>query len=249
MAVSVEVRPTPAKAMAVSVEARPTPAKVTGVSDKQAAWPTGPGHGAHGQQRHHRLPNFARNLSCSFFETPQKHCNSNDANSMFEQAAGELRAKSMGGGEAWPGFEATHRATSATRPHWCEGRRRDLPRCRWAVAGPGRASRRRAERSSQRGRRAGGPPPTGTHSGRALRRPEHQRGHKHQHATRTARGRAAAHGRTKQPGPAGHTKQPGPQPGNARRSSPSEPCARAGASRPGRSGCGPRCAAPHLRCR
>ena len=28
----------------------------------------------------------------------------------------------------------------------------------WAVAGPGRASRRHAERSSQRGRRAGGPP-------------------------------------------------------------------------------------------
>ena len=35
-------------------------------------------------------------------------------------------------------------------------------RCRWAVAGPGRASRRRAERRSQRGRLAGGPPPTGT---------------------------------------------------------------------------------------
>ena len=34
----------------------------------------------------------------------------------------------------------------------------------WAVAGPGRASRRRAERSSQRGRLAGGPPPTGTQS-------------------------------------------------------------------------------------
>ena len=32
----------------------------------------------------------------------------------------------------------------------------------WPVAGPGRASRRRAERSSQRGRLAGGPPPTGT---------------------------------------------------------------------------------------
>ena len=37
---------------------------------------------------------------------------------------------------------------------------------------------------------------------------------------RTARGRAAAHGRTKQPGPAGHTEQPGPaghteQPGPA----------------------------------
>ena len=37
--------------------------------------------------------------------------------------------------------------------------------------------------------------------GRGLRRPEHQRGNKHQHAARTARGRAAAHGRTKQPGP------------------------------------------------
>ena len=48
-------------------------------------------------------------------------------------------------------------------------------RCPWAVAGPGRASRRRAERSSRRGRRAGGPPPTGTHSGRARQRPEHQR--------------------------------------------------------------------------
>ena len=58
------------------------------------------------------------------------------------------------------------------------GRRRDLPRCRWAVAGPGRASRRRAERSSQRGRLAGGPPPTGTHSGRGLRRPQHPWGRK-----------------------------------------------------------------------
>ena len=38
------------------------------------------------------------------------------------------------------------------------------PRCRWAAAGPGRASSRRAERSSRRGRRAGGPLPTGTHS-------------------------------------------------------------------------------------
>ncbi len=37
-------------------------------------------------------------------------------------------------------------------------------RCPWAVAGPGRGSRRRAERSSQRGRRAGGPPPTGAPS-------------------------------------------------------------------------------------
>ena len=104
---------------------------------------------------------------------------------MFEQAAGELRAKLMGGGGAWPGFKATRRAKlaartasgraaahGAARPHRCEGRRRDLPRCRWAVAGPGRASRRRAERSSQRGRRAGGPPPTGASSS-----PAHETGH------------------------------------------------------------------------
>ena len=39
-----------------------------------------------------------------------------------------------------------HHAT--TRPHWCGGRRRVRRawlRCPWAVAGPGRASRRRAE--------------------------------------------------------------------------------------------------------
>ena len=81
-----------------------------------------------------------------------------------------------------PGFDPTHQATrQRTRSHWCGGRRRELPRCRWAAAGPGRASRRRAERSSRRGRLAGGPPPTGTHSGRALRRPEHPWGHKQHH--------------------------------------------------------------------
>ena len=47
-----------------------------------------------------------------------------------------------------------------------------------------------------------------------------------------------------QPSPARRAPQ-----GKARRSCPSEPCARAGASRPGRSGCEPRCAAPRLRCR
>ena len=68
---------------------------------------------------------------------------------------------------------------SAHRPHRC-GERRRVRRARvagpdgtwntsearlrypWAAAGPGRASRRRAERRSQRGRLAGGPPPTGT---------------------------------------------------------------------------------------
>ena len=96
-----------------------------------------------------------------------------------QRAPRGLAAVPVGGGRAWPGFEATRR--SATRPHWCGGRRKILPQCRWAVAGPGRSSRRRAERSSRRGRLAGGPPPTGTHSGRGLRRPEHPWGHKHHH--------------------------------------------------------------------
>ena len=69
-----------------------------------------PGCGAHGQRRHHRHPNVARNLSRSFFETPQKRCNSNDTNSMLEQAAGELRAKLMGGGSSCPDNESTRRA-------------------------------------------------------------------------------------------------------------------------------------------
>ena len=84
----------------------------------------------------------------------------------------------VGGGGAWSGFEMTRRATHQhTRHHRCGGCRRDLPRCRWVAAGPGRASSQRAERSSRRGRRAGGPPPTGTHSGRAIRHPEHPWGH------------------------------------------------------------------------
>ena len=148
--------------MTVSVEARPAPGKAMAVSDNRATRSTGPGRGARGQQRNHLLPNFARNLSWSFFDTPQKRCNSNDANSMFEQAAGELRVKLMDGGGARPGIETTHRAThqrpsptgaegargscrgaggrrrglaglrddtpnqtTATRPHWCGGRRRD----------------------------------------------------------------------------------------------------------------------------
>ena len=55
----------------------------------------------------------------------------------------------------------------APQSHWCGGRRRAWLRRPWAVAGPGRASRRRAERSSQRGRLAGGPPPTGAPSSTA----------------------------------------------------------------------------------
>ena len=91
--------------------------------------------------------------------------------------------------------------TSATRPHWRGGRRRDWwawLRCRWAVAGPGRASRRRAEPDISdpaplAWRAPEGPEGTGglrgtapnevrspsLAGGRGLRRPEHPWGTKH----------------------------------------------------------------------
>ena len=94
------------------------------------------------------------------------------------------------------------------------------PRCRWAVAGPGQALRRRAKphisnQASLVWRAPEGPEGTGglrgaapnevrtpsLAGGRALRRPEHPWGNKHQHAARTTRGRAAAHGHTQQPDP------------------------------------------------
>ena len=65
-----------------------------------------------------------------------------------------MAAVPVGGGGDWPGFEATRRATSATRRHWCGEHRRDpwaWPRCPWAAAGPGRASRRRAEQHQRPG--------------------------------------------------------------------------------------------------
>ena len=85
-------------------------------------------------------------------------------------ASGGPGCGARGRWRAWLRFETTHQSTRQHAKRCrCGGRRRDLPRCRWAAAGPGRASRRRAERSSRRGRLAGGPPPTGTHSGRAHR--------------------------------------------------------------------------------
>ena len=148
-------------------------------------------------------------------QTTPKHCNSNVANSMFEQVAGELRAKLMGDDRARPGFETTHRATSATRPHWCEGRRRDLPRCRWAAAGPGRTSRRCTEpcisdQAPLVWRAPEGPEglaavPVG--GGGAW--PGFEATRRAKLAARTARGRAAAHGHNQQPGPTAHHAAPG----------------------------------------
>ena len=112
----------------------------------------------------------------------------------------------VGGGGAWWCFEPTHKRTSATRPNWCGGRRRVWRawlRCPWAVAGPGRASRRRAE-----------PKARGAAGSRAGRRPR---------AHQAARP-------SEQPGPAGGpppTAQPGPTRQRVERSAEAEQIGRA----------------------
>ena len=109
----------------------------------------------------------------------------------------------VGGGRAWPGFETTRQANDqqpsaggveaaagpagqASAPVGGGRDRADYPtalstaRLEAAAgpAGPGRASRRRAERSSRRGRRAGGQAP---------RQPEIRRCHKPRPKVRTPR--------------------------------------------------------------
>ena len=66
----------PAKAMAVSPPHTHQRAKAITVSNHRSTWPTAPGCGTRGRWRHQHQPNVARNLSWSFFETPQKRCNS-----------------------------------------------------------------------------------------------------------------------------------------------------------------------------
>ena len=68
-----------------------------------------------------------------------------------------------------------HRRDRRAWPRHRRDRKAELRGTR--AAWPGRTMSQRAERSSRRGRLAGGPPPTGTHSGRGLRRPQHPWGH------------------------------------------------------------------------
>ena len=107
------------------------------------------------------------------------------------QATSSIANSGCGGRGRWRGLAGLRDDApshiSVARPHWCGGRRRDrrawLRRPR-AMVGPGRGAG--GWRQGQGGPRvrplraqlacgdlAGGPPPTGTHSGRALRRPEH----------------------------------------------------------------------------
>ena len=119
------------------------------------AWPAGPGRGAGGRRQGQgkqqaNAPSNISDLAPLVWRPPR--------------GLRGMAAVPVGSGRTGRTTRRRIQPHTATRRHRCGGRRRDLPRCRWAAAGPGRASRRRAERSSRRGRLAGGPPPTGTQS-------------------------------------------------------------------------------------
>ena len=80
------------------------------------------------------------------------------------QGAGGPGCGARGRRRGLAGLRADTQPRKRRRCGGCRRVRRARLRHPWAGAGPGRASRRRAERSSQRGRLAGGPPPTGTPS-------------------------------------------------------------------------------------
>ena len=153
------------------------------------------------------MPNFRPFSACwgdiSFTEAPQRPCGATQGRYFFHATPRSTPTVADTGGtehtsrrKAWPrsrkvtaepGRTTSRRTehTSATRHHWCGGRRRGWraragfeighsePQARvWRSRGrpgptaPGTPAVPHSD-NMQRQRRAGGPPPTGTHSGRA----------------------------------------------------------------------------------
>ena len=105
--------------MAVSVETRPAPAEAMAVSDKRTPWPTGPDCSARGRRR---------GLAGQRADAPS-HTSVHPAPLVWRAPEGPAAVPVGAGG--------TCRGAG--------GRRRDLPRCRWAAAGPGQALSRRTQ--------------------------------------------------------------------------------------------------------
>ena len=101
-----------------------------------AARPAGPGHGAGGRRQGLaglRDRPLRAQLACGDLAGGPPPTGTH---------SGPAQQNKPRGGRAWPGFEKTRRANHQhTLLHLCGGHRRELPRCRWAAAGPGRASR------------------------------------------------------------------------------------------------------------
>ena len=108
----------------------------------------------------------ARNLTRSFFEIGHKRCNSNDTNSTFEQATGELRATLLGNHSDQRGGRThrqaapvTSRCTRYVALHPLRGATPDQKGCHAYGSGAHPITRTNAEsvrRSPTRRRHAGG---------------------------------------------------------------------------------------------
>ena len=134
--------------MPVSVATRPAPAKAMAVSDNRSACPTGPGRGTRGQYPLQTSSNRS-NLE-HLVRTPVTNVvNLRPKTTIFSEKAVGLTT-----------FVTTHKRSARNRsargPCDAHGLRRGFaavpvgngvawPRCPWAVAGPGRALRRRAK--------------------------------------------------------------------------------------------------------
>ena len=96
------------------------------------------------------------------------------------------------GGRAWPGIEPTRRAPSAANAQLVWRTPRARPRCRWAAAGPGRASRSTTPSEARvwrsRGRDAAH---RHQHAGRHAGTNTQPQTHRHNEAARPLWGRAA----------------------------------------------------------
>ena len=107
------VRPRPIIPHAIPTQPNPASTQNPQNSNDQTS-----NHETHSRELHAKLldqqgqlhRNLAHNSIGRSFNKVRKRCNSNDLNSMFERVTGELRAKLLSGGRAWPGFETTRRA-------------------------------------------------------------------------------------------------------------------------------------------
>ena len=164
------------------------------------AAPDGPegqaaGCGADTRHQESPQPNFARNLTRSFFKIGQKRCNSNDTNSTFEQATGELRATLLGNHPDQRGGR-THRQAAPVTSR-CTRYEAQHPIRRGALP-TDRVQHPQSQEQTRKLRDADlGAVPVG--GGRAW--PGFEATRRAKLAARTARGRAATHGHTEQPGP------------------------------------------------
>ena len=165
MTVSVTARSAPAKAMAVSNPRKHARAKATGVSDNRAAYPTGHRRGTRGRTTLQTSSNRS-NLKALPRTSVTNVVNLRPKTTIFSEKAAGLTTfvttdqkstrKTPPIDDVCNNTQENGQKSQRARPLRCHGRRRDLPRCPWAAAGPGRASSRRATHQHTRNHWRGG---------------------------------------------------------------------------------------------